>query len=267
MELNCIIVTGGLVKLSCIFDTVLKLKGLYIMFRILLLILLLAPAIVRAVEAVPVEPRFKLTMGHFVYSGGVGSNDINLRNSSASGNLWLGYYESRQRAEAQFRGGWDHTFNVSGFRISPSIQVASMGFFSLSAQAEVGESWFVGAGLGRTNLRPYSNLNFDPNDSWMVSAGKRTATGEVFYLQQVRDNRLSPDQRHVHAYYRMPFNNGDRVTLDMLYKTGLVGDTLIHKWGVSLVYDWSEFFVSVAYDPKVNFSTDNMLRSSIGIRF
>ncbi len=25
--------------------------------------------------------------------------------------------------------------------------------------------WFAAAGLGRTNLRPYVNLNFDPNDS------------------------------------------------------------------------------------------------------
>lgn len=235
------------------------------MVRILVLALFLAPAISLAVESA--EPSYKLTMGHYVYSGGVGSYDINLRNSSGVGNLWVGYYESKQRAEAQLRGGWDHTFDMAGVRVSPSVQAASMGFASLSAQAEAGEIWFVGAGLGRTNLRPYSNLNFDPNDSWMVSFGKRSAGGEAFYLQQVRDNRLNPDQRHIHAYYRMPLNNGDRITLDLLYKTGLVDDILIHKWGLSVVYDWPGFFISAAYDPKVNFSTDNMLRTSIGMRF
>lgn len=229
--------------------------------------LLLVPSIGMAAEAISAESAYKLTIGHYMYSGGIGSNDINLRNSSGIGNLWAGYYESRQRAEAQFRGGWDHTFDMAGVRVSPSVQVASMGFSSLSAQAEVGESWFVGGGLGRTNLRPYSNLNFDPNDSWMVSLGKRTADGEAFYLQQVRDNRQNPDQRHIHAYYRMPLGNGDRITLDLLYKKGLVNDTLIHKWGLSVAYDWPSFFVSAAYDPKVNFSTDNMFRTSAGVRF
>ena len=142
-----------------------------------------------------------------------------------------------------------------------------MGFSSLSAQLETGESWFAGTGIGRTNLRPYANLNFDPNDSWMISVGKRDASGEVFYLQQVRDNRLNPDQQHIHAYYRKPLGEGQRITVDLLHKTGLVGDTLIHKWGVAVIYDWPRFFVSVAYDPKVNFSADNMLRTSAGFRF
>jgi hypothetical protein len=213
------------------------------------------------------DPGYKLTMGRYTYSGGVGSYDINLRNSSDADNVWLGYYESRARAEAQLRGGWDHTFDMGGVRLSPSVQVASMGFSSLSAQAETGETWFAGTGIGRTNLRPYANLNFDPNDAWMVSLGRRDPSGEVFYLQQVRDNRLNPDQRHVHAYYRTPLSDGQRITVDLLHKTGLVGDTLIHKWGLAVIYDWPRFFISVAYDPKVNFTTDNMLRTSAGFRF
>lgn len=229
--------------------------------------LALLPSICLAAAPVPAEPDWKLTMGYFVYSGGVGSGDINLRKSSHAGNLWLGYYESRQRNESQLRAGLDHTFEMNGIRISPSIQAASMGFASLSVQAEAGESWFVGGGLGRTNLRPYSNLNFDPNDSWMVSMGRRSDTGEVFYLQQVRDNRLNPDQQHIHVYYRKPLSDGDRMTLDVLHKKGLVGDAMIRKWGMSATYDWPRFFISIAYDPNVNFTTDNMIRTSIGMRF
>lgn len=142
-----------------------------------------------------------------------------------------------------------------------------MGFASISAQLETGDDWFVGAGLGRTNLRPYTNLNFDPNDSWTVSAGRRMNTGETFYLLQVRDNRLNPDQQHIHADYRKPLSDGDRVTVDVLYKNGLVGNATIHKWGVTLVYDWPRYFISLAYDPKVNFSADNMFRTLLGMRF
>lgn len=213
------------------------------------------------------EPDFKLTMGHYAYSGGVGANDINLRSSAAAGNLWAGFYESKPRAESQWRAGWDRMFDLNEIRISPSIQAASMGFASFSAQAETGDDWFVGAGFGRTNLRPYTNLNFDPNDSWMVSAGRRMGSGETYYLQQVRDNRLNPDQRHIHAYYRKPLSEGERITVDVLYKNGLVGDAAIHKWGMTLIYDWPRFFVSLAYDPKVNFTVDNMFRTALGLRF
>ena len=213
------------------------------------------------------EPGFKLTAGRYVYSGGIVGYDINLRSGSEAGNLWAGYYESAPRAESQLRAGWDRGFELGGVRIAPSVQIASMGFYSFSAQAETGEDWFVGAGIGRTNLRPYTNLNFDPNDSWSVSAGRRMQGGEVFYLQQVRDNRLSPDQQHIHAYYRKPLGSGERVTADLLYKNGLVGDRAIHKWGMTLIYDWPRFFAGHAYDPNVNFTADNMLRASLGFRF
>lgn len=248
------------------------LKAFCKMFRMLYILvglaatLALTPLVSQAADDVLVDPSLKLTVGHFS-SGGMGSNDVNLRNSSAAGNLWLGYYASRQRGESQLRGGWDHAFEVDGMRISPSVQAASMGFASFSVQAEAGESWFVGAGFGRTNLRPYSNLNFDPNDSWMISMGKRSAAGEVYYLQQVRDNRLNPDQQHIHAYYREPLSEGQRITLDLLYKKGRVADTLIHKWGMSVTYDWHRFFIGFAYDPKVNFTADNMFRTSIGLHF
>jgi len=232
------------------------------------LLLALACPLSHADEPAPAaDPSFKLTAGRHTFSSGADATDINLRNSSGAGNLWLGYYESRQRSESQWRGGWDRTFDMQGIRLSPSLQTASQGFAAFSAQVETGDSWFVGAGLGRTNLRPYWNLNFDPNDSWTASIGRRAATGEVFYLQQVRDNRQNPDQRHLHAYYRTPLPNGDRLTLDLLYKTGMVDETRIHEWGASVAYDWPRFFVHITYDPKVNFTADNMWRASLGTRF
>ena len=83
----------------------------------------------------------------------------------------------------------------------------------------------------------------------------------------MRDNRLSPDQRHLHAYWRQPMPDGQRLTLDLLYKEGLVDDRMIQRWGVSATYDWPRFLLRVAYDPKANFGRDNLWRFSVGARF
>jgi hypothetical protein len=213
------------------------------------------------------EPAFKLTAGYYKFSTGANATDVNLRNTSTLGNLWFGYYESKARSESQWRTGWDRSVDLQGIRFSPSLQFASQGFAGFSAQVETGESWFVGAGIGRTNLRPYWNLNFDPNDSWTVSAGRRMNDGDVFGLLLVGDNRQNPDQRHLHGYYRTRLANGDRLTVDFLYKIGLVDDVRIRRWGTTITYDWPRFFVRVAYDPKVNFTADDMQRISIGMRF
>jgi hypothetical protein len=42
---------------------------------------------------------------------------------------------------------------------------ASGGFWGGRVGTEYGNTFFVGAGIGRTNLRNYFNLNFDPNDA------------------------------------------------------------------------------------------------------
>ena len=85
---------------------------------------------------------------------------------------------------------------------------------------EAGDTWFAGLGAGRTNLRNYANLNFDPNDAWMLSGGYRWADNHSLALQVVRDNRLNPDQQNVHLVYRTPINGSDRLTLDLLKKRG-----------------------------------------------
>ena len=132
---------------------------------------------------------------------------------------------------------------------------------------ETGDAWFVGAGVGRTNLRNYANLNFDPNDAWMLSGGYRWAGNHSLALQWIRDNRVNPDQQNLHVVYRMPVNQTDRLTVDALQKKGLVGGTPISRFGLSVGYDWPRYFVRVAYDPLVNFSVQDMLRLSVGTRF
>ena len=86
-------------------------------------------------------------------------------------------------------------------------------------------------------------------------------------LQVVRDNRLNPDQQHVHLVYRTPVATDQRLTLDLLAKQGLVAGVPIRRMGLSVGYDWPRYFVRVAWDPLVNFTTQDMLRLSAGTRF
>ncbi|MBC7604020.1 MAG: hypothetical protein H7255_15345 [Ramlibacter sp.] len=192
---------------------------------------------------------------------------MNLRHSSDFGNVWIGEYHSGDQGISQWRTGWDRTFKLDGVRIQPSVQAAQGGFWGGSIYAETGDEWFAGAGLGRTNLRPYVNLNFDPNDAWTLSGGRRFGDGQVPTLLLVGDNRQNPDERHLHLVYRTPLPEGRRLTVDLLAKRGLVAGSLIHKAGLSVGYDWPASFVRIAHDPKANFTPQNMWRVSGGVRF
>ena len=224
-------------------------------------------------EAVVSRP-FKLTTGLYSFSGGglpSGTGlDVNLRHSSDFGNVWLGWFRSPALDATQTRAGWDHSIPLGAvLHLTPSLQVASGGFWGGSAmlEASIAGNWFAGVGLGRTNLRNYVNLNFDPNDAWMLSAGYRWSDNHALSLQVVRDNRLNPDQQHVHLVYRTAIADDQRLTLDLLSKTGLVNGGSIHRVGLSVGYDWPRYFVRAAYDPQVNFTPQDMWRLSVGTRF
>ena len=224
--------------------------------------------------AEPESISYKLTTGVYPLSGGGLPSgpglDVNLRASGGfigSGNAWTGLYRAPELAVKQYRAGWDNTFKFDTFRFTPSLQIASGGFVGGSTYLETGSTWFTGAGLGRTNLRTYANLNFDPNDAYTLAGGYRWSERQSLTLQLVRDNRLNTDQQNVHLIYRTPIYGDHRLTLDLLTKKGLVAGAPIQRIGLSVGYDWPSFFVRVAYDPLVNFSTQDMLRLSAGTRF
>jgi hypothetical protein len=215
-------------------------------------------------------PAFKLTTGVYQFSGGGAPSgtaiDLNLRNSSDWGNVWVGWFRWPDESFTQTRAGWDRSFALGPLRVQPSVQAASGGFRGGSINVETGDSWFAGAGLGRTNLRPYVNLNFDPNDAWSLSGGYRWSDKHSLSLLLVGDNRLNPDERHFHVQYRVPVG-GNRLLVDVLAKRGLVEGQMIHRVGFTLGYDWPRFFVRVAWDPKVNFTPQDMVRVQAGTRF
>ncbi len=209
---------------------------------------------------------FKFTLGAYKFSENGTGIDANLRHSSDYGNTWIGYFRAPKLDANQWRGGWDKTFGES-VRVQPSVQVASGGFVGGSLNIETGNSWFAGAGFGRTNLRPYFNLNFDPNDSWMLAGGYRAESGQSFAATYIRDNRENPDQQHLHLISRTPLEGKERLTLDLLYKRGLVDGQRIAKVGGTVTYDWPRFFARLAFDPNTNFTSDKVWRFSVGARF
>lgn len=231
----------------------------------LLFLLLLAVAPFARAEPSEEHP-IKLTLGEYRFSSGLHGTDLNLRSSTDAGNAWLGLFSAGGDLGHQWRTGWDSSFGDT-VRLTPSLQAATGGFFGGSVGLETGTEWVIGVGLGRTNLHPYWNLNFDPNDSYTLSAAYRPATGGTWSVLWVRDNRLNPDQRHLHLNWRNRLANRQRLTADLLYKQGNVDGQAIGRWGASITYDWPAFFFRLAADPKVNFSTDNMVRLSVGTRF
>lgn len=208
---------------------------------------------------------FKLTAGYYRMSENGNAVDVNLRHSSDYGNAWLGYFRAPAIEARQWRAGWDRSFGEA-VRLQPSVQVASGGFVGGSLNVETGSTWVAGAGLGRTNLRPYYNLNFDPNDSWTLLAAYRADGGRSLSASYVRDNRQNPDQQHFHLTLREPVGESRRLTVDVLYKRGLVDGSRIARAGATVTWDWAKYFVRLAYDPKTNFTLDDAWRLSVGIR-
>jgi hypothetical protein len=215
---------------------------------------------------------YKLSVGAYPVSGGGGQSggsglDVNMRYSYGDDHVWVGYFRSPALGFSQPRAGWDGVYNVGALRVLPSLQMASGGFFGGSIAVETGTTWFGGGGLGRTNLRNYANLNFDPNDSITVYGGYRWDDADSMVLQLVRDNRLNPDQQNLHFIWRDQLEGGERFTLDALVKQGTVEDRFIRRMGLSFNYEWSRWFAKLAWDPKVNFTAQNMVRLSTGVRF
>jgi len=234
---------------------------------VLLVTFFVLPA--RAVEAF--APRYKFTVGYYTQAGAgqatVTGLDFNLRRSFDDANVWIAWFQSAGMDLRQSRAGWDQVFSFGPIRVQPSLQAASDGFWGGSLAAETGDTWFAGVGLGRTNLHPYVNLNFDPNDAWMLSGGHRWTKEHSLSLQVVQDNRQNPDQRHIHLVYRRPLGPSDRLTIDLLDKRGTVERSHIHRAGLSIAYDWPHLFIRLSYDPRVNFSSQNMWRAQVGTYF
>jgi hypothetical protein len=195
--------------------------------------------------------------------------DINLRASLDAQTAWIGFYR-RGNEFQQLRIGYENSISIPYGRVTPSIQYATRGFLGGSLNAELGERYFALLGIGRTNLKDYFNLNFDPNDAITIGLGTRALPNTTLSVFQVRDDRLGTGQRVLHLVARIKPDARTRWTLDVFYKEGrgtADDPEKIHGTGISLTYDFDPYFVRIANDPYVNFTKDHMVRAAAGMRF
>ncbi len=208
---------------------------------------------------------WKLTAGEY-FVGGLAATDLNLRWQQADTHAWVGGYRDSEFG-SQARAGYDTSIDIlDHVQLQPSVQVATRGFVGGSLNVQAGDTWFALAGIGRTDLRPYYNLNFDPNDAIELGAGHRTDDGSLYTLFVVADDRLHTRQRDWHFNARLPLTH-HRVTFDLLRKSGESDAGYIRAWGFSATYDWPGWFLKLAFDPYQNFSAHDAWRFATGLRF
>ncbi len=213
---------------------------------------------------------YKLTPTWYSTTNESSAFDLNLRGNRNDDTAWIGVYRRGEEFQ-QGRLGYERTLQLSIGRLTGSAQYATRGFIGGSVQGEFGGRAFGILGFGRTNLKPYFNLNFDPNDAITFGGGFRLSKAAAITLFQVRDDRSSLGQRITHLVVRMRPDDKTRFTLDIFHKSGwnAEDDTLrpVRGTGAGLTVDYDQYFARVVWDPKVNFSNNDMVRIAAGVRF
>lgn len=208
----------------------------------------------------------KLTMGSYNTTSD-SSFDANTRYSLGDWTGWVGYYASTDGTR-QGRFGVEYDWRWRQLYLVPSVQAASKGFFGATIYAEVGNPVYLVAGASRTNLQPYVNLTFDPNESWQLGAGTHVGKSDTIALFTIWDNRLDTGQQVTHLVVRHHFVRAERLTVDVSYKSGH-GDegTYLRAGAATVEYDWGRWFAKAAVDGHANFGTETMWRFGGGVRF
>lgn len=224
----------------------------------------------------PVSPEkpvaWKLMAGQYRETGERDAFDLNLRGNTDRHTFWIGHYQRGSDLE-QTRAGFERQQPFALGRLILSAQAASKGFLGGSvtweASAAEDDGVFGLLGFGRTNRRPYVNLNFDPNDSVLVGGGWRIDAASQLTLFQIWDDRLGTDQRVTHLVFRRTLEGNSRLTFDVFHRRGreAAGMPMRKGDGISLTYDFDRWFARIARDPGANFTEADMTRIAVGMRF
>lgn len=212
---------------------------------------------------------FKLTASNYNTWGQTAAQDINLRGNKADTTWWVATYRRASEFE-QSRAGWEQNWGFDWGQLTSSLQLATHGFAGGALNAQLGdESWYALLGWGRTNLKDYYNLNFDPNDAVTLGMGGKLPGNSSYSFFTVWDDRLHTGQQISHAILHMPWQNESRLSLDYAYKRGRASEqeTLVQGSSLAVGLDYRDMFLRVTADHKVNFSQYNQTRVALGLRF
>ena len=216
---------------------------------------------------------WKLTPSVYHETAGRSAFDLNLRGNLVDDTFWIGEYQRGSEFQ-QLRGGYEHQFSLPFGKLIASAQAASRGFLGGSATLEIGDAsvtpFYALAGFGRTNLQPYYNLNFDPNDSTLFGGGWRSADqAKTATLFRIHDDRLGTGQTVTHLVLRGKTGERSRLTVDLFRREGRSAPDAEYfaATGVSVAYDRDPWFIRLAIDPRANFTASDMTRLAVGVRF
>ena len=214
---------------------------------------------------------WKLTLSQYRETQGDPANDINLRGNRADDAFWLGHYMHGSDFQ-QTRAGYEHQSTWTSWRTISSLQLAAQGFvggsLTLEYKPDPQVPWAALVGWGRTNTKPYVNLNFDPNDSTLIGMSW-DGGGPVVTLYQVKDDKLMTSQTVTHAVLRLPLDDSRRLAMDLFSREGRVDpySPMVSGTGLSVGLDQGPYFVRVVWDAKASFTDSDMLRLAAGLRF
>ena len=212
-------------------------------------------------------PDYKLTFGRYASSDDNPAIDVNLRAGFGPHTAWVGMYRESSGFR-QARAGYEYRLEAGSSRTTFSIQSASGGVAVGSITSELGGASYAIVGFGRTNVRNYVNLNYDPNDAITLGLGTRAIEHTELSLFQVRDDRLHTGQQVTHLLLRRRFDGAQRITVDLYTKRGLDSDGVyVNDRSWSIGYDRGPLFVRFAHDPHAGFTPANQNRLSFGTRF
>ena len=218
-------------------------------------------------EHKPASINLKLTTSWYRSSDSNNANDINLRANYGDHAAWIGQYRDHQNYQ-QTRTGYEFTEHLGTAQIVWSAQAASGGFLGGSINGQVGDTTYALLGFGRTNLKNYYNLNFDPNDAITLGIGRHLDSETDLSLYQVRDDRLHTQQRITHLYLHRRRTETLRYSIDATYKSGLNSDgNFITGYGLTATVAMPLYFVRIAHDQNANFGAATQTRVSLGITF
>jgi hypothetical protein len=214
------------------------------------------------------SPDFKLTLGRYASSDGNTGLDANLRGGLGPHTAWVGLYRD-ESGYRQARAGYEFRLDGETLRTVFSLQSASGGVAVGSITSEIGGANYAIVGFGRTNVRNYVNLNYDPNDAITLGVGTRAFAQTELTLFNVHDDRLHTGQNVTHLVLRRRFDGDQRLTVDVFIKRGLTGDGefVRNDRSISLGYDRGPLFVRLAHDPHAGFTAPTQRRLQFGARF
>ena len=193
--------------------------------------------------------------------------DINFRHQFGSVTAWIGGLID-PKGGSQGRVGAEYDFQHEWLLWIPTLQVATNGAVMGSFYSEFGTKYYGIFGYSRTNLRPFTNLTFDPNDSVQIGIGRKISSYDKLCAFSIIDVRLHTHQQDTHVLWRHRLDDNNGITFDGLYKSGYTDEhKYIHAVGIGIYYDRPTWFWKAYYDPYVNFTQHTMVRLGIGLKF